>query len=334
MDTRLRLQLADRFCPTGTFVAEHAMESLSLLHAVMAVAAINQSPLSVEVRAESLLYFEASVDLHVRSLQQQDDISLFTLLMLSLYYAFDSGTTQSQHFSRRAQGIINERLEQLRNTDGHSSSINGFLDGAGPDFRFLVRCHVWYEVLANLSRLPGDLRDLEAGKFTLTALLAIIERWDVQEEKQAGLSGINRDYAMTGLNGVPTFFIGLLNDITLLKEEQCALLNLQVDGLDEAGQTARRALISKHARKIRDLVSRSPHCVSPTAHITAFRKRSRCPSGRLQLRFLSDCRNARFSSLDPAGWSCRPSWLTRSSCTEPCLSASSTSSGWPLRSIS
>lgn len=229
----------------GTFVAEHAMESLSLLHAVLAVTAINQSPLSVEVRAESLLYFEASVDLHVRSLQQQDDISLFTLLMLSLYYAFDSGTSQSQHFSRRAQDIINGRLEMMG---------TNYLD-AGPDFKFLVRCHVWYEVLANLSRMPGDLRDLECGRYDLATLIGIIEQWDQLEEKDAGLSGINPNYSMTGLNGVPTFFISLLNDITMLKEEQSALYSVRADTLDEAGQAARQALISKHKRKIRDLVS-------------------------------------------------------------------------------
>jgi hypothetical protein len=125
-----------RFSPPGTFVAEHATESLSLLHAVLAVSAINQQPLSVEARAESLLYFEAAVDLYVRSLQQQDDISLFTLLFLSLYYAFDSGTAQPQHFSRRAQSIINERLDLL----GYS------VLQASTDFRFLVRLHVWYEV--------------------------------------------------------------------------------------------------------------------------------------------------------------------------------------------
>jgi hypothetical protein len=127
---------ADFTMITGTFVAEHATQSLSLLHAVLAVSAINQQPLSVEARAESLLYFEAAVDLYVRSLQQQDDISLFTLLFLSLYYAFDSGTAQPQHFSRRAQSIINERFELLGPDFVHAYS----------DFRFLVRLHVWYEV--------------------------------------------------------------------------------------------------------------------------------------------------------------------------------------------
>jgi hypothetical protein len=121
---------------SGTFVARYASESLPLLHAVLAVAAINQQPLSVEARAESLLYFEAAVDLYVRSFQQQDDISLFTLLFLSLYYSFDSGTSQSQHFSRRAQGIINERMALLGKQYIH----------AAPDFKFLVRLHVWYEV--------------------------------------------------------------------------------------------------------------------------------------------------------------------------------------------
>ena len=38
-----------------------------------------------------MLYFEASVDLYVRSLQQQDDIGLFTLLLLSLYVFFRFG---------------------------------------------------------------------------------------------------------------------------------------------------------------------------------------------------------------------------------------------------
>lgn len=130
-----QLTLVTRLC-IGTFVAEHATESLSLLHAVLAVSAINQQPLSVEARAESLLYFEAAVDLYVRSLQQQDDISLFTLLCLSLYYAFDSGTAQPQHFSRKAQSIINDRLELLSHDVLQASS----------DFRFLVRLHVWYEV--------------------------------------------------------------------------------------------------------------------------------------------------------------------------------------------
>lgn len=58
---------------------------------MLALSAINQQPHSVEARAESMLYFEASVDLYVRSLQQQDDIGLFTLLLLSLYVFFRFG---------------------------------------------------------------------------------------------------------------------------------------------------------------------------------------------------------------------------------------------------
>jgi hypothetical protein len=70
--------------PFRTLVAKHATESLALLHAVLALSAINLHPHSPEVRAESQLYFEAAVDLFVQSLQQQDDISLFTLLLFSL----------------------------------------------------------------------------------------------------------------------------------------------------------------------------------------------------------------------------------------------------------
>lgn len=233
----------------GTFVGQHALESLPLLHAVLALAAINQQPLSVETRAESLLYFEASVDLYVRSLQQEDDISLFTLLLLSLYYAFDSGTSQSQHFSRRAQSIINDRFELLG-----AEYLKAY-----PDFRFLVRLHVWYEVLANLACRPGELRDMAPGKYTLPYLIGIIEQWDAQEEKNAGLSGVNPDYSMLGLLGVPTFFIRLLCEITFLKEEQAALLGIDAENLDENGQQVKRALFAKHARKIRDLVSLR-HC--------------------------------------------------------------------------
>lgn len=229
--------------PFRTFVAEHAAESMPLLFAILAVATINQSPLSVEARAESLLYFESSVDYYVRSLEQQDDISLFTLLFLSLYYAFDAGTQQSQHFSRRAQSIINDRFERLGQN----------ILQANPDFKFLVRLHVWYEVMANLARRPGDLRDLSPGIYTLGVLIDIIEQWDMQEERLAGLSSVTENYVNLGLQGVPTFFIALLNDISILKEEQVALLSSDVQSLDEVTNAARQALISKHSRKIRDL---------------------------------------------------------------------------------
>lgn len=107
--------------------------------------------------------------------------------------------------------------------------------------------------MANISRRPGDLRDMDCGRYTLTYLISIIEHWDNQEEKAAGLSGVNPDYIMTGCVGVPTFFVSLLNDITLLKDEQHAIVKIPTEGLDEAGLVTRKALISKHTRRIRDL---------------------------------------------------------------------------------
>lgn len=70
--------------PFRALVAKHATESLALLHAILAISAVSSQPRSPEGRAEAQLYFEAAVDLFVRSLQQQDDISLFILLLLSL----------------------------------------------------------------------------------------------------------------------------------------------------------------------------------------------------------------------------------------------------------
>jgi hypothetical protein len=107
--------------------------------------------------------------------------------------------------------------------------------------------------MANISRRPGDLRDMACGQYTLTNLIALIERWDSQEEKAAGLSGVNPDFIMNGCVGVPTFFISLLNDISLLKEEQHSILSVPQEGLNEQGQAMRKAVISKHTRKIRDL---------------------------------------------------------------------------------
>lgn len=107
--------------------------------------------------------------------------------------------------------------------------------------------------MANISRRPGDLRDMPCGRYTLSFLISIIERWDSQEEKAAGLSGVNPDYVMNGCVGVPTFFISLLNDISLLKEEQHNILQIRAEGLDEASLNMRKAVISKHSRKIRDL---------------------------------------------------------------------------------
>ncbi|KAL7009961.1 hypothetical protein EMMF5_000870 [Cystobasidiomycetes sp. EMM_F5] len=152
-------------------------------------------------------------------------------------------TQQSQHFSRRAQSIINDRFERLGQN----------ILQANPDFKFLVRLHVWYEVMANLARRPGDLRDLSPGIYTLGVLIDIIEQWDMQEERLAGLSSVTENYVNLGLQGVPTFFIALLNDISILKEEQVALLSSDVQSLDEVTNAARQALISKHSRKIRDL---------------------------------------------------------------------------------
>lgn len=107
--------------------------------------------------------------------------------------------------------------------------------------------------MANISRRAGDLRDMACGQYTLTYLISIIEQWDAQEEKAAGLSGVNPDYVMTGCVGVPTFFISLLNDIMRLKEEQHSIMQIPIENLDEAGQAVRKAVISKHSRKIRDL---------------------------------------------------------------------------------
>ena len=201
--------------------------------------------------------------------------------MLNLRYSvFDAGTTQPQHFSQRAQGIINARFDLL------SAPAASQRTGASADFRFLVRLHVVYEVLANLSRRPGDLRSVSSGKYTLSTLLQIIEQWDQEEERRAGLSGFNyEDYTMTGLLGIPTFFVSLLNEITQLKEEQHALrlqevaASLPVEGdgqvqmsaggaKDEEGEhttanppappspTEVRAAQSKLTQKIRDLESK------------------------------------------------------------------------------
>ena len=218
-----------------------------MLYAVLAIAAINQAPLSVEARAESLLYFESSVDYHVRALEQQDDVGLFTLLCLSLYYAFDAGTQQSQHFSQRAHGIINDRLDGLEAT-----SMN-----ANPDFKFLVRLHVWYEVIANLARRPGELREMPAGKYDLAALLHVIEQWDAAEEQSAGLSSVREHYVGLGLQGVPTFFISLLNEVTVIKEEQHQLqLEIADSCISGRSTKSRKQIELMHARKIRDLESK------------------------------------------------------------------------------
>lgn len=107
--------------------------------------------------------------------------------------------------------------------------------------------------MANISRRAGDLRDMSCGQYTISHLLSIIEKWDVQEEKAAALSGVNADFIMTGCVGVPTFFISLLNDISLLKEEQYNILAIPVQNLDEQGRLIRKVIISKHTSKIRDL---------------------------------------------------------------------------------
>ena len=70
--------------PLRALVAKQATDSLALLHAVLALSAINLQPHTPEHGAESQLYFEAAVDLFVQSLQQQDDTSLLILLLLSM----------------------------------------------------------------------------------------------------------------------------------------------------------------------------------------------------------------------------------------------------------
>lgn len=96
-------------------------------------------------------------------------------------------------------------------------SSSRFTD-ALPDFRFLVRLHVYYEVLANASRPAGDLRDVVTGQYGLSWMLEIIKGWDAEELQRVGKNGIDQDYAMTGCLGVPTFFIELLNDISVTRE--------------------------------------------------------------------------------------------------------------------
>lgn len=138
--------------------------------------------------------------------------------------------------------------------------------------------------MANLARKPGDLRDMAPGPYTLSVLIGIIEKWDEIEEKDAGLSGINGNYAMLGMMGVPTFFISLLHEIALLKEEQAALLQIGSKELDEQGEKTRRALVAKHTRKIRDLV-----CILRYAALRWIQKLINCVS-----------RNAGYSSPDQA----------------------------------
>ena len=144
------------------------------------------------------------------------------------------------------------------------------------------------KVLANLARKPGELRDMAAGPYPLSVLIRIVGKWDNIEEKSAGLSGINADYTMLGLLGIPTFFIALLNEITMMKEEQVALLRVDADDLDEAGLQTRRTLISKHSQKIRDLVW--PHLPLPSFNGLA--------------EFHS--RNVKFNSQDPDVSCCLP----------------------------
>jgi hypothetical protein len=107
--------------------------------------------------------------------------------------------------------------------------------------------------MANISRRAGDLRDMACGQYTLSHLLSIVQKWDIQEERAAALSGVNPEFIMTGCVGVPTFFVSLLNDISLLKEEQHTILSIPIGNLDEQGRFLRKVIISKHTSKIRDL---------------------------------------------------------------------------------
>ena len=136
-------------------------------------------------------------------------IELFVLR----YSTFEGGTSQPQSYSRQAQGIISERFELF------------YIDymEAQPDFRFLVRLHVWYEVVANISRPDVNLRDPGSGQHTLSKLIKVIKAWDKQEEQDVGTSGVYPRYAMSGLLGVPTFFIELLHHISQLAEEKHSL---------------------------------------------------------------------------------------------------------------
>lgn len=128
---------------------------------------------------------------------------------MNRYSAFEGGTFQPEYYSRQAQAILNERFALF----SHS------LAEALPDFRFLVRLHVWYEVLANTARPAGDLRDIGAAAYGISEMLEVIKMWDEQDAHRADERGIDQDYAMSGLLGVPTFFIELLHDISLLREQ-------------------------------------------------------------------------------------------------------------------
>lgn len=108
-----------------------------------------------------------------------------------------------------------------------------------PDLRFLVRLHVWYEVLANVSRMPGDLRAVSRpeGKYSLAMLIRIIKHWDRAEQEEE--EECKSNYAMSGMLGVPTFFIELLNDISQLSEEkfQLSQQRLPLESMREAAKT-------------------------------------------------------------------------------------------------
>lgn len=102
----------------------------------MAIATTHESGQKPKLRAFGAALVEQSLEAYTNQTldQQSNDDGLLTLLLLCLYYAFDTGTTQEQsaQLSRNAHRLLAARTSEL--------------PLASSKLRFLVRLYVWFEV--------------------------------------------------------------------------------------------------------------------------------------------------------------------------------------------
>lgn len=121
-------------------------------------------------------------------------MKLATLGFLDIWYAMDTGVTQPEQFAEEGQRILSRVLDQFR---------PDYLK-VDQELRSITRRHLSFEVMANLTRQPGHPRLLPFGEYPISRMLDIVDVWDKEDGRIAGLSAIHPEYTFAELSGLPT----------------------------------------------------------------------------------------------------------------------------------
>lgn len=227
--------------PHRTLVARYGHIYPPMRDAVMAVSSLHRNPASTSGRIQGTRYFERSV----KGLLEggSDIMKLATLGFLDIWYAMDTGVTQPEQFAEEGQRILSRVLDQFR---------PDYLK-VDQELRSITRRHLSFEVMANLTRQPGHPRLLPFGDYPISRMLDIVDVWDKEDGRIAGLSAIHPEYTFAELSGLPTVLCRIFHEMNQLLHEMASLR------MAEESSTVlytSSTLPLKLKQKIRDLESR------------------------------------------------------------------------------